>query len=317
MLSAIVKQAAEKVAQVAFFLALSTAAIVQPQTLAERLGYTATDKLLIVHTVDLGMSQSVNAASIHALESGLVNSAAIMVPAPWFPQIAAWAKAHPEADLGLHLTLTSEWTPYRWGPVLPKDHVPSTVDETGYFSISEDVAAARMKPHEAEAEIRAQIERAKAFGIQFTHLDSHMRTLLQNAKLLDVLLRVARDYKLPVGVWRDLTLQPELAQVFRPDDLVVDFIESIGPEAEQTPAGWAAWYTNAIRNLKPGVTQLVVHVGYDDAEMRAATRDHPRRGSAWRQRELDFLTSDAFRKLLQENDVKLVTWRQIGSLIPR
>lgn len=289
----------------------------QQKTLAERLGYLRTDRLLIVHTDDLGMSQSVNAASIKALESGLVNSAAIMVPTPWFPQIAAWAKAHPEADLGLHLTLTSEWTPYRWGPVLPKDHVASMMDETGYLYITEDVAAARIKPHEAEAEIRAQIERARAFGIQFTHLDSHMRTLLQTPALLEVLLRVARDYKLPVGLWQELKAQPQFAPLFNENDIVVDSIETIGPEAEQTAAGWDAWYTRVIQNLKPGVTELVVHVAYDDAEMRAATFDHPNWGSAWRQRELDFLTSDRFRKLLRDGNVKLVTWREIGKLIAK
>jgi predicted glycoside hydrolase/deacetylase ChbG (UPF0249 family) len=301
----------------ALLTAVASHAFAQEKSLAERLGHAADAKLLIVHTDDLGMSQSVNAASIKALESGLVNSAAIMVPTPWFPQIAAWAKAHPEADLGLHLTLTSEWTPYRWGPVLPKDHVASTLDDTGYFHIAEDVAARTIKPHEAEAEIRAQIERARAFGINFTHLDSHMRTLLQNAALLDVMLRVAREYKLPVGLWRELASQPEFAPLFRPDDIVVDSIETIGPEAVQTDAGWAEWYTNVIRNLKPGVTELVVHVGYDDSEMRAATHDHPNWGSAWRQRELDFLTSEKFRKLLADHKVKLVTWREIGELIAK
>src|SRR5207247_11263305 len=97
----------------------------ETKTLAERLGYPRDAKLLIVHADDLGAAHSINSASIKALESGLVSSASIMVPCPWLPEIAAYARAHPEIDFGLHLTLTSEWNLYRWGPVLGKELVPS------------------------------------------------------------------------------------------------------------------------------------------------------------------------------------------------
>src|SRR5712692_6278246 len=170
------------------------------KTLAERLGYPRDAKLLIVHADDLGAAHSINSASIKALESGLVSSASIMVPCPWLPEIAAYARAHPEADLGLHLTLTSEWNLYRWGPVLGKERVPSLLDSSGYLYPLENEAAAHMDIKEVEAEIRAQIARARAFGIQPTHLDSHMGTLYQSKALFETLLRVARENKLPVRV---------------------------------------------------------------------------------------------------------------------
>src|SRR5262249_56314751 len=99
----------------------------QKKSLQEKLGYPRDAKLLIVHADDLGVTHSVNAASVHALESGGINSASLMVPCPWFPEIADYAKMHSSADFGLHLTLTSERVFYRWGPAAPRDQVPSLV----------------------------------------------------------------------------------------------------------------------------------------------------------------------------------------------
>ena len=280
-------------------------------TLPERLGYPADAKLLIVHADDLGMAHSVNAATIKAFESGLVNSGSIMIPCPWLPEIAAYAQSHPEADLGLHLTLTSEWRFYRWGPVLSKDRVSSLLDNNGYLYPTESEAASHVKATEVEAEIRAQIERARAFGIKPTHLDSHMGTLYQNKTLFEVLLRVGRDNKLPVLVPKELLASTsDLSSILNQNDIVIDRLITIGPNV---PAdGWSKFYSDAIKSLQPGVTELIVHTAYDDEEMRGATADHPDWGAAWRQRDFQFLTSDTFRKLLKENQIKLVTWREIG-----
>lgn len=284
------------------------------RSLNERLGYPSDAKLLIVHADDLGMAHSVNAASTKALETGLVSSASIMVPCPWFAEIAAYARKHAGADLGLHLTLTSEWAFYRWGPVLSKERVPSLLNKDGYLYPLENEAAAAMDVREAEAEVRAQIERARAFGIEPTHLDSHMGTLYQTEALFKMVLRVARENRLPIRISKDRFPQsPFIAPALAPDDIVLDRIIDIGPEVK--PEGWAAFYTEAVKSLRPGVTELVVHLAYDDEEMRAAAVDHPDWGSAWRQRDFDFFTGDAFRRLLAEHNVKLITWREVGKLL--
>lgn len=286
----------------------------QDRTLAERLGYPAGAKLLIVHADDLGMSHSVNAATLKAFESGLVNSGSIMVPCPWLPEIAAYARANPQADLGLHLTLTSEWTHFRWGPLTAKDRVASLLDKDGYFRLTESEAAKYADPKEVETEIRAQIESAKALGIVPTHLDSHMGTLYQNKALFDVFLRVAREYKLPVRVAKTWFSRADfLPTSLTANDVFIDRVLDIDPGV--APQDWARFYSDAIRNLQPGVTEVVIHLAYDDGEMRGATFDHPDWGAAWRQRDFEFFTSDAFRKLLEENKIKLITWREIGKLI--
>ena len=304
------------VAQTICVLLCLTAAASAQQTLAERLGYPKDAKLLIVHADDLGMSHSVNAATIKAFESGLVNSGSIMVPCPWFSEIATYARANPQADLGLHLTLTSEWTTFRWGPVTSKDRVSSLLDKNGYFNLTESEAAAKADPKEIEMEIRAQIERARAFGIQPTHLDSHMGTLYQNKAVFEIFLKVAREYKLPVRVARTWFARADfLPSTLKPDDVFIDRVLDINQTV--APADWSRFYTDAIKKLEPGVTEVVIHLAYDDGEMRGATFDHPDWGAAWRQRDLDFFTSDAFRQLLKDEGIKLITWRELGKLMQK
>jgi predicted glycoside hydrolase/deacetylase ChbG (UPF0249 family) len=284
------------------------------KTIAERLGYPRDAKLLIVHADDLGMAHSVNAATIKAFETGLVNSGSIMVPCPWLSEIATFARANPNADLGLHLTLTSEWTSFRWGPVSSRDKVSSLLDKDGYFRLTETEAAEQADPKQVEMEITAQIERARSLGIQPTHLDSHMGTLYQNKELFEVFLRVARSQKLPVRVAKTwFTRADFLSSVLSPDDVYIDRTLDITPAV--APQDWAKFYSDALAKLEPGVTEVVIHLAYDDAEMRGATSDHPAWGAAWRQRDFEFFTSDAFRKVLQENNIKLITWRELGKLI--
>jgi chitin disaccharide deacetylase len=297
-------------------LCISSFVSAQTRSLAERLGYPADAKLLIVHADDLGMAHSVNVATIKGFDSGLVNSGSIMVPCPWFSEIATYARANPQADLGLHLTLTSEWTSFRWGPVTSKDRVSSLLDKNGYFHLTESDAAAKADVKEVEMEIRAQVERARAFGIQPTHLDSHMGTLYQSKALFEVFLKVARDYKLPVRVAKTWFSQADfLPSTLSPDDVFID--RTLDINAAVPPEDWAKFYTEALKKLEPGVTEVVIHLAYDDAEMRGATFDHPNWGAAWRQRDLDFFTSDAFRQLLRDEKIKLITWRELGKLLQK
>jgi chitin disaccharide deacetylase len=294
-------------------IACTLTANISAQTLAERIGYPTGTKLIIVHADDLGETHAVNAATMKALASGAVNSASLMVPCPWFPEIADFAKSHPDADFGLHLTLTSERVYYRWGPVAPGDKVPSLIDENGYFHHDWE-RNQRIDPKEAEIELRAQVERALRMGVHPTHLDSHQYRLIMNGKeLFEVMLHVAHDYKLPVFVNKDWFRQyPYLQSSVGPDDIVLDHTVTIEPEVPAEK--WADFYVNALKNLQPGVTEFVIHPGFDDEELRAATRERATWGAAWRQRDYDFFSSEQFRQILAQQNIKLVTWRELARL---
>jgi len=282
----------------------------QTKTVAERLGFPADTKLLILHADDLGVAHSVNAASFDALDKGAVSSASIMMPTPWVTEVATYAKQHPNADLGLHLTLTSEWLTYRWGSVESKDKVPSLLDSTGTFPSEVAPVVARAKPAEVERELRAQVERAMALGIRPTHLDSHMGTLFTTPELIATYVKVAHDYRLPFLAMKTTPAGTPMA--VSPKDVMIDAVVIAGPDVPRDQ--WKAFYLNAITNLKPGLTEMIVHLGHDDAELQAVTVDHEPYGSAWRQRDYDVVTSAEFKKALQDHNVRLVTYRELQKL---
>jgi predicted glycoside hydrolase/deacetylase ChbG (UPF0249 family) len=300
-------------ATVCFLVFAGGHALAQTKTVAERLGYPADSKLLIVHADDLAVAHSVDTASFDALNKSAVTSASIMVPCAWLTEVASYAKDHPDADLGLHLTLTSEWKVDRWGPVESKDKVMSLFDPSGYLWPETGPAANNLKPSEAEREIRAQIERAIALGIHPTHLDSHMGVLFTTPELFAVYVKVAHEYKLPFLAVRIPNAPPQLLSLLTEKDVVLDAIVMANPAVHANE--WRDFYVNAVKNLKPGVTEMIVHLGHDDAELQAVTLDHPDFGSAWRQRDYDFVTGLEFKKALEENHVILVKWKDLKKLV--
>jgi chitin disaccharide deacetylase len=285
----------------------------QNKTVAERLGYPADSKLLIVHADDLAVAHSVDTASFDALNKNAVTSASIMVPCAWLTEVAAYAKEHPDADLGLHLTLTSEWKVDRWGPVELRDKVTSLIDPSGYLWAETVLAARNLKPEEAGREIRAQIERAISLGIHPTHLDSHMGVLFATPELFGVFVNVAHYYKLPFLAIKVSDERSKLLTLLSEKDIVLDSLVMASPAVR--PEGWKEFYTTAIKSLKPGITEMIVHLGHDDAELQAVTLDHPDFGSAWRQRDYDFVTSSEFKKALEENHVILVKWKDLKKFL--
>ena len=284
----------------------------QTTTIAERLGYPPGSKLLILHADDLGVAHSENVASFDALDRGAISSASIMIPTPWITEVAAYARAHPKADLGLHLTLTSEWETYRWGSVASRNEVPSLLDDDGTFPRETKTVVTRAKLVEIDRELRAQVDRAIALGIRPTHLDSHMGALFNTPELTATYVKVAHDYRLPFLGTRNAarTVTGSVSS----QDVLPDAIIVAGPQVPRDK--WTEFYLHTIANLKPGLTEIIVHLGHDDAELQAVTVAHEPFGSAWRQRDYDVVTSAEFKRALQDNHIILVTWRELQKLLP-
>ena len=169
-----------------------------PPTYAERLGWGRGERILILHMDDAGMSYDSNAGIQNVIENGAARSFSVMMPCPWVSQIVRYIKAHPEADAGLHLTLTSEWKDYRWSPLAGASVVPGLIDVEGAMWSSVASVAARATADEVDREIRAQLDRAERMGFHPTHLDSHMGTLFASPAFLERYVRLGMENRIPV-----------------------------------------------------------------------------------------------------------------------
>jgi predicted glycoside hydrolase/deacetylase ChbG (UPF0249 family) len=235
-----------------------------------------------------------------------------MVPCPWFPEIAAYAKQHPEFDWGIHTTFTAEWKNYKWDGILPSTKISSLIDANGYMYTSNQEFAKNAKPEDVEKEITAEIERAASFGVKITHLDNHMGSILASPELITIYQKIGREYRLPVLIPINMIrlMAPQMIKYIDTSNaVIVDNYISAYPSIQAN--NWKQYYDEAIKNLKPGLNELVFHLAYDNEEMKAITVDHPDFGAAWRQRDLDYATSEEFKTLLRRNDIHLITWGDI------
>lgn len=275
-------------------------------------------RYVIIHADDAGMSNSVNRGTIDAMERGIVSSASIMVPCPWFPEFAAYARKNPDRDYGIHLTLCSEWELYRWPPVAPREKVPSLVDEDGFLWDNNQLVAANAKAEEVEIELRAQIDRALQFGVPLTHLDTHMGSCFTRPDLAKVYVKLGLEYDLPV-----LFVRPNdtngLAQRY-PDimpmlsyleqhkvpilDELYQFYERGSYEERK------GWYLDALRNAPVGVSEIIIHCGYDNEELQAITSSNTIRDTD----RAIFMDPEVIRAI-EDLDIEVITWRQFREMV--
>lgn len=283
-----------------------------PRSLAERLGFAPSDIVLIVNGDDVGVSHAANQASIASLERGLMTSATIMVPAPWFPEIARYAREHPGSDFGLHLVHTSEWSGLKWGPVAGRTIVPGLVDPQGYLWPDVERVYKNATPEQAAIEARAQIRKALDAGIDVTHLDSHMGALQYADPYFQVYRALAREFNLPIRMGSQETLAAfggghQRAQLDGDGIVYTDYLIHGG---RQKGEAVDAYWRRMLEGLRPGVTELYIHAALAGEEMQAVTH-------SWKDRaaEFELFTNDAsIRALLDRKGVRRIGYRALRDL---
>ncbi len=303
-------------------LLLAIAGCTSHMNLAQRLGYPSDAKLLIVHADDLGTFHAVNKAFIQAQEAGIITSASINAPGQAFDEVATYCRQHPEVDVGVHLTLSSEFKKSRMGSVAPREKVRSLIDDDGFFR---SWIPSNAKIDEVALEMRAQIQKVIDAGITPSHVDTHMGTAFASPAVIRVYIEVAREFGLPAMVPspdstpvkkklpKTFLLQGIAGMVYgyrvrgmpKLDELVLD----VTWDKERRLSFRRAQFIEAIRNLKPGVTQFIVHPALNDPEMPSYD------GWDWfsTNRYQDFLifTDPEVKQIIEVSGVTLINWKLI------
>lgn len=291
-------------------------------TLAERLGFAADERVAIVHVDDLGMCHAANEGGFEALLAGPTTCGSIMVPCPWFREAADLAKAHPGLDLGVHLTLNAEWPHYRWGPVAGRRAVPSLVDEQGFLPRTSLEVVKNAKPEEVEVELRAQIEMALAAGVDVTHLDTHMGTAFY-PPFLPIYSKLAVEYRLPVFAFRpdDEVLASIRLTAFGP--FLRSLVAALGEAGIPVLDGFCsdslsfaegeglAHNRRRLAKLGPGVSYLICHAARGGEELSAVTPDSAHQ----REFERTFYGGDAGRRELAAAGIRTLGMRELRALV--
>ncbi len=289
-----------------------------PQTYAEKLGWPAGSRVLMIHADDLGMSLASNEACIATYEAGTVTSGSIMMPCGWVPGMVQWIKANPKACVGVHLTFTAEWDTYRWAPVAGRNAVPGLVDVAGFMHDSVAEVVKHATPDEVETEIRAQIALAEQSGIRVTHIDSHMGTLYASPAFFERYLKVAIEKQLPLLIagghltvaraqeGEDLVgaLQHAAAMAWEGGLPVLDDIDTRSYSWEGLDK--KAQYIDAIRALKPGVTWLNTHPTMPSNEGKAITNNREKLFGDYLS-----LVDPAVMAAIKEEGVILTSWQEL------
>jgi predicted glycoside hydrolase/deacetylase ChbG (UPF0249 family) len=287
----------------------------------KKLGFNEQDRVVIIHTDDIGMFQSSLAAYQNLLKAGTISSASAMVPCPWFLEAARFCREHPETDMGVHLTLNAEWDIYRWGPISTRDPNSGLLDEQGYFFAEPHQTWQRAELSAVATELKAQVERALAAGIDVTHLDAHMGTVMY-PPFLQLYFDLALEYRLPLFLLRNFAAS--LAQRGIEAKLVEHCSQLLGEVEEQglplfddlkmlpldDPTEHLSKTKRIIDNLQPGLTYLILHPGLDTPELRAGASD-------WRSRVANYeaFSNPELGDYLRQAGIQVIGYRILRELL--
>lgn len=307
--------------------------VAQDKTYAEKLGFPKGAKVLILHVDDVGMSYDSNLGAIKAVNEGVATSLSMMMPCSWIPGFFHYLKDHPDTDAGLHLTLTSEWDDYRWGPLSGKAATPGLVDKEGAMWHSVEETVQHASADEVEKEMRAQLDRAITMGWKPTHIDTHMGTVFGSPQFLEKYLQLGIDNNIPVmfpGGHNTMILKTTASA-----GLTIAMTTAVGnklwaaglpvlDDLHNISYGWdppvtkeklsdkelqdykTKKYIETIDQLKPGITMVIMHCTWpSEIFSQISSSGNSRKG------DLLAMMDPAFKNYLKNNNIILTTWREL------
>jgi predicted glycoside hydrolase/deacetylase ChbG (UPF0249 family) len=292
-----------------------------PNPVLRKLGFADDDRVVIIHTDDIGMCQATVSAFADLVDFGLVSSGAVMVPCPWFLQVAAYCRQHPLVDLGVHLTLTSEWDGYRWGPISTRDPASGLMDEGGYFHHRSEQVQKHGDAAAVQLELQMQVDRAVAAGIDVTHVDTHMGAVAQ-VEFIPAYVQLAIQHRLPMMIlrldevgWREMGLDQETAafatQLVRQLEAQgLPLLDHLVGLPLDRPEDRGARAMEGCDELPPGLTHFIIHPARDTPELRAIAPD-------WQSRVADYeaFTSRELRGAVRNSGVQVIGYRALRELM--
>lgn len=301
---------------IGFTICLSAKLAAAAPSFGELLGWEADDVVIILHIDDVGMSHSSNEGAIQGTENGLASSFAIMMPCPWVPEIAAYLQDHPEADSGLHLTLTSEWKHYRWPP-LAGPTVPGLIDPQGCMWSSVAQVVTQATPDEIDREIRAQLARARKMNIPVTHLDSHMGTLFARPDYFEKYAQLGIEEQIPIlvaGGHLTHTLIENPGAASRLKHWIPKIWNAGLPIIDDLHTRTYNWKPHEkeanlialLKSLKPGITEILFHASDPSDVFPLITGSSPTRKA-----DLEALLSDNVRSTIKDRGIHITTWKEL------
>jgi predicted glycoside hydrolase/deacetylase ChbG (UPF0249 family) len=287
----------------------------------KELGFDAKDRVVIIHADDIGMCQATIPALADLLDFGLLSSAAVMVPCPWFLEAAAFCRDHADIDMGVHLTVNAEWKSYRWGPISTRDPASGLLDEQGYFSPSPTVVEEQAAPAAVATELRAQVARAIQAGIDITHVDAHMGTV-SRPPFRQAYIDVALENRLPLpfighnGNWLENRRIPPTLIVHgaaRGRKLAtrgLPLLDAISMLPLRDPNDHVGVAKHIFDNLPPGLAVLILHPAVDTPELRALAPDWPSRVANYAA-----LLSHDLRDYIRQSGIQVIGYRPLRDLM--
>ena len=282
-------------------------------TVSETLGYKPTDKLLIIHADDLGLCESVNSATFESFQNESISSASVMMTTKEINEVVSFLDNNKNYDMGIHLTVTSEWKYHKWGGVLNKNEISSILNSKNNLYWNKRKFTKNGKLDEIRKELQAQIDLATTMGIKPSHIDSHEGALFFDPDIFKLYLQIAEENDL-------LAFVPIQASVHfdknfeKPKHVIIIDQFHMLPEGTDIDE-IKDYYFDVVENLKPGLSQIIIHLGKDEKELREITIDHPNFDYRWRQKDYEIFNSLEFKNHLEKNNIKLISWKDLNKMI--